>query len=180
MFGHGIQNSMSFHQGQIPIRWQPQELEALEYFYEPFNDANTIDYWNQLWGYPFRGGLQADFRTMQPLWTQQVIQDLANQGWKLDHVGTSFYVMRPGDILPRHQDTYARYCAYHGVTVDQIWRAIIFLQEWQSGHLCEIDDRAVTGYANGHYVIWNNDTPHLAGNIGNRPRYTLQITGVRI
>ena len=170
---------MAFHQGQLPVRWQIKELAALDYFYEPFNDPVTTDQWNQTWGYTFRTGLQADFRTPQPPWTQQVVQDLSDQGWSLSCVGTSFYVMRPGDILPRHQDTYARYCAHHGVAPKHIWRAIVFLQAWQPGHLCEVDDRAVSGYANGHYVIWLNDTPHLAGNVGSVPRYTLQITGVR-
>ena len=179
MCGLGIQDSMRFSQGQLPVRWSLQDIEALDFFYEPFNDIDAIDHWTQLWGYTFRTGLQADFRTPQPSWTQQVIKDLADQGWSLQKVGTSFYVMRPGDVLPRHQDTYSRYCAFHGVDADQIWRAIVFLQPWHSGHLCEVDDRAVTGYEDGHYVIWHNDAPHLAGNVGAVPRYTLQITGIR-
>lgn len=168
---------MAFYQGQLPVRWQMNELKNMEYFYEPFNDTKTSEYWTKLWGYQFRGGLQADFRREQPIWTQQVVQDLEDQGWAFDHVGTSFYVMRPGDILPRHQDTYARYCAHHGITSDRVWRAIVFLQDWQPGFLFEVDDRAVTGYLNGHFVIWHDHAPHLAGNVGSQPRYTLQITG---
>lgn len=171
---------MAYELGTIPVRWTEQELEKLEYFYEPFNDPTTIDHWTNLWGYPFRTGLQADFRSPQPIWVEQTIQDLAASGFKLYRTGSSFYKMRPGDILPRHADTYARYCQHHGVQSHQVWRAIVFLQDWQPGFLFEIDDQAIAGYKNGTYVIWHDDAPHLAGNIGNVPRYTLQITGVRV
>lgn len=170
---------MSHVIGQIPVRWTLQEIENLQYFYEEFNDSVTSDYWHGVWGYRFRGGLQADFRSPQPAWIPHVISDLADQGWVLDNVGTSFYVMRPGDILPRHHDTYARYCSHHQISPDKIWRAIVYLQDWQPGFLSEVDDRAITGYVNGTYVIWHNDAPHMAGNVGRVPRYTLQITGAR-
>lgn len=170
---------MAFFQGLLPVRWSMSEVESLPYFYESFNDPATSAYWNDIWGYQFRTGLQADFRSPQPPWTQQVVQDLAEQGWPLSNVGTSFYVMRPGDILPRHRDTYSRYCAYHGLSPNVIWRAIVFMQAWHPGFLFEIDDQAVTGYAAGHFVIWHNDSPHMAGNVGCLPRYTLQITGTK-
>lgn len=171
---------MAYELGQVPVRWTEQELENLSYFYEDFNDPGTTNHWTKLWGYQFRTGLQADFRSPQPIWVEKTVQDLADRGLKLYRTGASFYKMRPGDILPRHQDTYARYCRHHGVQSNQVWRAIIFLQDWQPGFLFEVDDQAVTGYKNGTYVIWHDDAPHLAGNIGSVPRYTLQITGVRI
>ena len=170
---------MAYHLGRLPVRWRSDEIQGLDYFYEPFNDPSVLDHWQGLWGYQYRTGLQADHRSNQPSWTQQTVADLGFEGWPLTHVGTSFYVMRPGDLLPRHQDTYSRYCAFHGVRSDQIWRAIVFLQDWQPGHLFEIDDRAITDYMAGTYVIWHNDAPHMAGNVGAIPRYTLQITGVR-
>ena len=168
---------MSYHTGILPVRWTLQEIENLEYFYEEFNDPEISQYWQEVWGYRFRTGLQADFRTAQPAWIQHTVQDLRDQGFNLQNIGTSFYVMRPGDILPRHQDTYARYCRHHGVRTDQIWRAIVFLQDWQPGFLFEINDQSISGYDNGNYVIWYNDAPHMAGNVGSQPRYTLQITG---
>lgn len=169
---------MSFYTGTVTVRWTLQEIERLEYFYEPFNDQPTLDHWTDLWGYPFRTGLQADFRSPQPAWVPDLIQDLGHQGFSLDKTGCSFYKMRPGDLLPRHQDTYTRYCQHHGMAVEKIWRAIIFLQDWQPGFLFEIDDQPIASYANGTYVAWHNDAPHMAGNLGRVPRYTLQITGV--
>lgn len=170
---------MPHHLGQVPVRWQLADIQGLDYFYEPFNDQAILDHWQAMWGWQFRTGLQADYRSVQPDWCEQTVKDLADQGWDMAHVGSSFYVMRPGDLLPRHQDTYTRYCRHHGCSPNQVWRAIVFLQAWQPGHLFEIDDRAVTGYAAGTYVIWHYDAPHMAGNVGCVPRYTLQITGTK-
>lgn len=179
MLGIGtIGSSMAFHMGQLPVRWTAEEIAGMDYFYEKFNDQVTLEYWTDVWGYQFRTGLQADFRSAQPLWVKDTVQDLSHEGTSLAHVGTSFYVMRPGDLLPRHKDTYYRYCRHHAVPRDRIWRAIIFLQDWQPGFLFEIDDQPIAGYQNGTYVIWHNDAPHMAGNVGQVPRYTLQITGV--
>ena len=164
--------------GQTTVRWTLSEIENLDYFYEEFNDKTVLDDWREIYGYDFRSGLQADFRSAQPDWVKIIVQDMAQQGINLDTVGTSFYKMRPGDFLPRHQDTYARYCAFHQVQPSQVWRAIIFLQPWQPGFIFEIDDTSITGYADGTYVLWHNDTPHMAGNLGRISRYTLQITGV--
>ena len=87
--------------------------------------------------------------------------------------------MNPGTVLPRHEDTYARYRVIHNIRdVNSIWRAVVFLQDWQSGHYFEIDDTPVTEWAAGEYALWQGDTPHLAANMGHEPRYTLQITGI--
>jgi len=86
--------------------------------------------------------------------------------------------MRPGTILPLHSDTYARYKQIHQLTsTGKIWRAVIFLEDWQSGHYLEVDNIPVTKWQAGDYVAWNNDVEHLAANMGVTDRYTLQLTG---
>jgi hypothetical protein len=58
-----------------------------------------------------------------------------------------------------------------------VYRVIVFLQDWQSGFLFEIAGDPVVQYQAGTFVLWKGDTPHMAGNLGTTPRYTLQITG---
>lgn len=87
--------------------------------------------------------------------------------------------MRPGDVLPRHSDTYKRFCELHGIDdIAQIKRYVIFLETWKSGHYFEIDDRPVIDWHAGDWVSWQGGTPHMAANMGFDPRYTLQITGI--
>ena len=87
--------------------------------------------------------------------------------------------MGPGTVLPNHADTYARFCKIHNIQdTGSIFRAVIFLENWQSGHYFEINQDPVVEWCAGETIIWNNDTLHLAANMGMTDRYTLQITGV--
>jgi len=168
---------MSYRIGKIPVSWTLDEIESLDYFYEPFNDPMTIDHWKEVYRRDFTIGLQCDFRHPQPLSTQTVLSDLKQQGYDFDHIGTSYYKMLPGDILPYHRDTYTSFCRYHSVTTDDIIRIIVFLQDWQPGFLFEIEDTPITKYPAGTFVAWLSNASHMAGNLGRGPRYTLQITG---
>jgi len=165
--------------GQIPVCWNMQEIESLEYFYSSFNDPATVDHWDQLYQCSFRGGQQADFRSEQPAFTQEILNHIASNNIMLTNIGTNYFRMMPGEILPYHQDMYVRYCEHHKVKLEQVSRIIVFLQEWNSGFLFEIDQEPVVKYPAGTYVCWSSTTPHMAGNLGSVARYTLQITGTR-
>ena len=65
----------------------------------------------------------------------------------------------------------------YGHTRRFIRRAIVFLEDWASGHYLEVDNEPVVKWSAGDVVVWEYDTPHLAANMGTTPRYTLQITG---
>lgn len=87
--------------------------------------------------------------------------------------------MTAGIVLPEHGDTYAKFREIYGVPDSAvIMRAIIFLEDWQSGHYLEIDQTPVVAWRAGDGIFWQDDTPHLAANMGHTPRYTLQITGL--
>lgn len=170
---------MTYLSGRIQAFWNERELEDVTYFNEPFNDPVTIENWEKLYGKIYGTGLQADYRSKQPTWTSRIIDELAQQGIVLDKIGTSYYKMMPGDILPYHRDIYTAYCRYHGVKTDQIWRTIVFMNDWQPGFLFEIEDEPIVKYRAGTWITWHADAPHMAGNLGTVPRYTLQITGMR-
>jgi hypothetical protein len=116
-------------------------------------------------------------RKPQPSWNNKFIDYFAGLGWK--DIGTSYYRMDTGTILPVHQDTYKRYVELFDLQGKEhtIRRAIIFLEDWQSGHYLELKGIPVTDWKKGFTVMWDYDAPHMAANIGLTPRYTLQITG---
>jgi hypothetical protein len=80
-------------------------------------------------------------------------------------------------ILPTHQDTYFRYRDLYNTALEDCFRVIIFLADWSSGHMFEIDNAPVTNWKAGDYVYWESDVPHMAANMGLVKRYTLQLTG---
>jgi len=93
--------------------------------------------------------------------------------------GITFYRMATMDALPLHQDHYINYIKFNNVKdLSRIRRAILFLEDWQSGHYLDVDGRAILNWSAGDWVYWDYDTPHYAANIGHTPRYTVQITGL--
>lgn len=135
---------------------------------------NEINKW-QKQGYThtsFSGAMYGNKNPM-PSWTAQIADKL-----KLKKCGYVIYKMSTNDIMPTHSDHYNRYCQIFDVKYNDVWRALVFLEDWKAGHYFEVDSVGVVNWKAGDYYLWNGDVPHAASNIGIQPRYTLQITGV--
>lgn len=160
----------------IPPFWDSEYLE-LNYINEEFNDAEQLAEWNAR-GFTSRfTGDMCDMRGVQPTWNQQFVDIYQKRGWH--NIGTSYYRMMPGTVLPAHRDLYKKYVEIFDLhsRVSSIRRAVIFLQDWHSGHYFEGAGQPVVGWRAGDVVEWQYDVEHIAANIGAVPRYTLQITG---
>lgn len=170
---------MAIH-GYLKFHIKPQwddSFKGLEYIQEPFNDPESQTQWEQQgYGSKFTGAM-CDMRRRQPKWNEFFLGYFAAQGWK--DIGTSYYRMDTGTILPVHGDLYKRYVELHNLQgrEQSIFRAIVFLEDWKSGHYFEINGSSLGHWSAGDVVAWNYDCPHMAANIGLEPRYTLQITG---
>ena len=160
----------------IPVFWD-DEYRRLDYINEPFNDSVSVNRWTSQ-GYANRfTGEMCDMRSPQPSWNQTFINIYREMGWR--DIGTSYYRMATGTILPVHQDLYVRYIELFNLAGQEhrIRRAIVFLEDWESGHYFEGGSQALTGWSAGDAVEWVYDLPHMAANMGLTPRYTLQVTG---
>lgn len=150
---------------------------SLPYINEPFNDPESLELWRSL-GYTqtkFTGDMY-DMRNTEPAWINIFKQHFP---WK--HFSWSVYRMTPGCVLPNHSDLYVRFKKIYNVTDDNsIYRAVVMLEDWQSGHYFEIDNQPFTKWIAGDAFIWQSDVKHLAANVGMTDRYTLQITGVPV
>jgi hypothetical protein len=122
-------------------------------------------------------GDMCDMRSAQPSWNPVIIDIFHQMGWQ--DVGTSYYRMMPGTILPTHQDLYKKYIDIFSLRGQEhtIRRAVIFLQDWQPGHYLEGMNEPVVKWRAGDVIEWCYDTPHMAANMGSTARYTLQVTG---
>lgn len=160
----------------LEVFWD-DEYKKLDYVNEQFNDDPNVERWLSL-GYPgkFTGDM-CDMRRAQPSWNHRFVDFFKSMGWQ--DIGTSYYRMSPGTILPTHADLYVKYIQLFGLTgrEQSIRRAIVFLEDWQSGHYFEMMDEPMIKWQAGQVVEWSYDTPHMAANMGTTPRYTLQITG---
>ena len=160
----------------LPVFWD-DEFKGLDYVNEEFNDTANLERWTAL-GYAnkFTGDM-CDMRRPQPSWNYQFIKIFQEMGWK--DIGTSYYRMGTGTILPTHSDLYLRYVDIFKLQGQEhtIRRAIVFLEDWKPGHYFEGADQPTVNWRAGDVIEWQYDAPHLAANLGLDPRYTLQITG---
>lgn len=160
----------------LEVFWD-DEFKRLDYINEPFNDPNDVTLWLSQGYHNKICGDMADMRHRLPSWNHRFIEHFEQQGWK--DIGCSYYRMNTGTVMPVHQDRYKRYIELFNLQGKEqtILRALVFLENWKSGHYLEIIDMPVVSWGAGQVVEWTYDTPHMAANIGLEPRYTLQITG---
>lgn len=154
-----------------------QEFYNLDYENETFNDPVNLDRWLAL-GFPNRfTGDMCDMRSPQPSWNNKFVNFFRGLGWK--NIGTSYYRMQPGTVLPNHRDLYVKYVRLFDLVGREhtIHRAVIFLENWQPGHYAEYAGKPFVQWHAGDTVEWVYDTEHMAANMGVVPRYTLQVTG---
>jgi hypothetical protein len=164
------------HKYQLYPFWD-QSYKSLDYITESFNDTDCVQTWlDQGYSNKFTGAM-CDMRSPQPEWNQRFIEIFQGQGWH--DVGTSYYRMDTGTVLPTHGDLYKKYIELFKLQGQEhtIRRAVVFLEDWQPGHYAEYLDQSFTNWRAGAIVEWPYDTPHMAANLGLTPRYTLQITG---
>jgi len=171
----------NYYKGSITWQsvWELAHIKQLPYQREEFNDDEQLLTWHANGHQPRTGHLFDMRQSLQP-YTTQVIIRWAEEEKDLEHVGVSYYCMRPGDNLPYHSDTYKRYIERFKLQErqDDIYRYIFFVEDWKPGHIFEVDGTPFTKWWGGDYVGWRFDTPHMAANLGIEPRYTIQLTGV--
>lgn len=161
------------------ITWDVNTFDSLPWKRKPFNNKEQITAWREQ-GFTHENftGEMVDASTPGeiPSWAWQ----LARAEFDLENITISMYRMQPGDIIPEHSDTYALYRKIYNIDDPAvIWRGLVMLNNWESGHYLEINGVAEVNWAAGNTFTWHNDTPHMAANLGKTPRYTLQVTGMK-
>lgn len=160
----------------LDVFWD-DEFKGLDYIQEPFNDSEDVRQWLAQGYQPKICGDMADMRSRQPSWNSKFVEYFESLGWK--DIGTSYYRMTSGTVMPVHQDRYVKYIDLFDLKGKEhtIRRALILLENWKPGHYLEVQGEPIVKWKAGTVAEWIYDTPHMAANIGLEPRYTLQITG---
>ena len=121
----------------IDVTWD-DEFKSLDYAQEPFNDSGDFRRWLTQGYQPKICGDLADMRKRQPSWNTGIVEVFQRKGWK--DIGTSYYRMTTGTVMPVHEDRYVRYIDIFNLQglEHNIRRAIVLLEDWCPGHYFEI------------------------------------------
>ena len=95
-----------------------------------------------------------------------------------DRCSCSIFKQMPGQTLPQHTDTFYTFAEKNNINPKKCIRLNVFLEDWKTGHYFEINDTPVLQWKAGDAIIIEYDKPHLSGNMGLEPKYTMQITGI--
>lgn len=157
--------------GKVPVCWQ-DEYKQFEYTKQPLKEEE-IKNWRSL-GYYHESfsGMMYDSRNPMPEWVEHVAEQIG-----LKNCGFVFYKMDTLDIMPNHVDHFETYCKVFDVDRNDVYRALLFLEDWAPGQYLEVDHVALTNWKAGDYIMWQADVDHASANIGTTHRYALQITG---
>lgn len=150
------------------------DYKNFDYINKPFNDQKMIETWKSFGhNYERYTGLMRDQSQKLPDWCFNILEKIP-----LQNSSVTLYCMMPGTIMPEHSDTFIKYRELMNLNKDDnVGRVVIFLEDWKSGHYFEIDEVPIVNWKKGDYVLWKNDTSHMAANLGKENRYTMQVTG---
>lgn len=163
-----------WRQGKLEPLWQ-EEYKTLDYKHKPAHSKDILHWRRQGFTFEnFTGDMFANQYNM-PNWVHSVAKVIG-----LVDCGFTFYKMKPGIVMPKHIDHFEKYCNLFNCEKNEVYRAIVALEDWQSGHYFEIDNIPIVNYKAGEYVVWSHEVEHMAANLGQNSRYTLQITGKKL
>jgi len=155
------------------------EYKNLDYRKEIFNDEYAIEEWRKQ-GYnndiDSFSGKMANYEDVLPSWHNKIL-DWVEEEFQLKDIGCCYYRMGTNDIIPNHIDAYNVYREKFNCKTEDVYKILVFLEDWKSGHYFEVKGKPFVKWKSGDYISWTGNTEHFAANIGIEYRYTLQITG---
>ena len=165
---------LKFTQGHV-TPWWDNSFKKLNFINYPLSNVEDIQKWldEGYGGFTF-GGAVFNMKQQLPDYSQPFFKLF---DW--EHVGISYFRLNTMHAVPMHQDGYPGFIERNRViTLSRIRKCIVFLEDWKSGHYLEVEGTPFVKWSAGDYVIWKYDAEHYAANIGQDPRYTMQITGL--
>ena len=160
----------------IPIDWGKKHKE-LNFSYEDFKDPVKIDEWANC-GFDLQRLKIGLHQLKEPYSWMSCVDNVINR-LHIKNPAYCIHCLTPGNFLPMHSDLYAYYAKQNNViNLNKIIRIIVFLDDAVPGHLLIVDKDCYSNYQRGDTAHWIGTTPHMAANLSQVNRYTLQITGI--
>jgi hypothetical protein len=177
--------------GNIPLPWKQYVAECENtvkqnpnYNVSPFDGEvwqegakkmfSIVDTWKD-WGYTSHNTKIWKTTNQKPKIDFVWEKDIANHLPFSDCIVTPT-MQSPGHTLPWHEDNFVllkqKYPTGHLV------RFLIFMEDSSIGHALQIKDSWKTKWKAGDVIVWYPSAGHLSINIGNKNKWTCNVTGL--
>lgn len=101
----------------------------------------------------------------------QQFLDLLN----VDNGSISLICLEPGQVIPVHTDNFYKLRQEYNVSIEYCIRYLIFLEDWQFGHVVEFDELIITKWRKGDVWKFDSSSPHYAANSSQVNFVTCQV-----
>lgn len=100
----------------------------------------------------------------------------------LDYATSSIVYQPPGNVIPWHYDTHAKFhekLKKTGIKGKfKLIRYMLFLTDWSWGHYFAVGNSILHQWKKGDLITWAPHMHHCGSNSGMEPKITINITGV--
>lgn len=160
----------------VPVLWGTKHRE-LTYIKDYFKDPDQESSWINSGHQPEALCIELHVIKNAYPWMKYV-QDYFPELKNLNFCISRF---APGTYFPMHVDRYGYYSKANNIQdLSHIVRYVLFLENSAEGHMLQVGNTVYHTWQAGLCVGWNHSTPHMAANLGEQDRYTLQITGTKV
>ena len=91
----------------------------------------------------------------------------------------SWTCVLPNVILPTHKDTFYTLRVEHNVAVEDCFRYLIFLEDWEFGQYVAFQGVDINGWKSGDVWRFDSEDLHYAANASNIPFHSCQVSTFR-
>lgn len=84
----------------------------------------------------------------------------------------------PSCVIPTHNDAFHKLREQYSVNISKCIRYLVFLQEWELGHMVEFEEQPITKWKKGDVWIFDHLSHHCAANTSNTDFITCQVNTV--
>lgn len=158
--------------GHLEIDVCSEKLAQLEFrdLHECYRQYEQLDtYYNK-----HNSSIWQMFDDNCPDWAWGTAQKLLSSLDDHSNYVVSVVKLDPGNTIPNHVD--AHFMVQQKYGKGKTSRYLIMLEDWQSGHYYEIHDQPYVKWRAGDWTQFGSEDWHLAGNMGDKSFYSMQVT----
>jgi hypothetical protein len=94
---------------------------------------------------------------------------------KIKQGSISLTCLQPGQIIPVHTDSFYKLRQDYNVKLEQCIRFLIFLNDWELGHIAEFQETCITKWCKGDVWKFDYNSKHCAANASQATFITCQV-----
>ena len=118
-------------------------------------------------------------------WTTTSLKEQLHMPWEeevstqlpLDNWISRPTMQPPGQVMPWHLDHFFYFKRKYPDN-EYVVRFVIFMRDWQSGHVLQAGDSIISHWSAGDVILWHPERMHLSANIGYNNKWTINTTGI--